>query len=187
MTDRSAVKSAAENKLPVVWLSPNRTSATIEGPKDSNNWILLNLEYSGYYRVNYDLLGWELLSAQLRRNHTVIPSLNRAQLIDDAFVMGHAGILSYEVAKRLIQYLAQADEKTYIRSVAAGHLNRMEQKMMLQFEITDKLDDKLAVSTFKLLSLFFFQVTKLKEHSGNYQSNEDVHLSAVELNQQRPH
>lgn len=157
MTDGSAMKFAAEDKLPVVWLTPQRPSVAIPGPEENYQWILLNLEYSGYYRVNYDRLNWELLSGQLVRNFTAIPPLNRAQLIDDVFVLGHANILPYDVALNLIEYLGQTnDEETYIRSVAAGHVNRIEQTIMLQsFSNTDNRNETLEVcylAFFKSLS-----------------------------------
>lgn len=91
----------------------------------SARWLLLNLNVSGYFRVNYNQENWEQLLAQLSSNHQVrgasrghgvgcgwaptshtptphaphsglpcdadsalsqvIPVINRAQIIDDAF------------------------------------------------------------------------------------------------------
>ncbi|KAG5839759.1 hypothetical protein ANANG_G00208350 [Anguilla anguilla] len=48
-------------------------------------WVLANLNVTGYYRVNYDLENWNRLLTQLNTNHQVIPVINRAQLVDDAF------------------------------------------------------------------------------------------------------
>jgi hypothetical protein len=36
-----------------------------------NDWVILNLNMSGYYRVNYDKLGWMKLSQQLQRDPKV--------------------------------------------------------------------------------------------------------------------
>lgn len=38
---------------------------------NSPNWLLLNLNVTGYFRVNYDLENWEQLLNQLDTNHTV--------------------------------------------------------------------------------------------------------------------
>lgn len=139
MTNGGDPKFSLKDRLPIVWLTPKVTSMAIEGPNDSNTWILVNLEYSGYYRVNYDRLGWELLSEQLVRNHTVIPALNRAQLIDDVFTLCHIKILPYEVSLRLIEYLAHAEEEPFVRSVAVGHVGRIQQMMEMQHINNDYL------------------------------------------------
>jgi len=38
----------------------------------------------GYYRVNYDKENWRLIQQQLMMDHTIIPPINRAQIIDDS-------------------------------------------------------------------------------------------------------
>ncbi|KAI1889465.1 hypothetical protein AGOR_G00163150 [Albula goreensis] len=50
-----------------------------------NEWVLANINVAGYYRVNYDIANWERLLEQMTADHQVIPVLNRAQIIDDAF------------------------------------------------------------------------------------------------------
>lgn len=91
---------------------------------------MLNLEYHGYYRVNYDEIGWQLLAQQLMKNYSVIPPINRAQLIDDVFVFGHSNLTSYKSALKLIEYLGQTDQElSYVRSVAAGHVGRIQQSI----------------------------------------------------------
>uniref|UniRef100_A0A6Q2YSG2 Aminopeptidase n=1 Tax=Esox lucius TaxID=8010 RepID=A0A6Q2YSG2_ESOLU len=50
-----------------------------------SEWLLVNLKMSGYYRVNYNLENWERLLNQLNTDHLVIPVINRAQILDDAF------------------------------------------------------------------------------------------------------
>ncbi|TRY88000.1 hypothetical protein DNTS_007026 [Danionella cerebrum] len=52
---------------------------------NGNEWVLVNLNMTGYYRVNYDTENWERLLNQLSENHQVIPVINRAQIVDDAF------------------------------------------------------------------------------------------------------
>lgn len=51
----------------------------------SSTWLLLNLNVSGYFRVNYNQENWDQLLQQLSNNHQAIPVINRAQIIDDAF------------------------------------------------------------------------------------------------------
>ncbi|KAH7946578.1 hypothetical protein HPB52_001508 [Rhipicephalus sanguineus] len=51
---------------------------------EKNEWIILNLQSAGYYKVNYDVDNWALLRRQLLIAPEVIPVPNRAQLIQDA-------------------------------------------------------------------------------------------------------
>jgi aminopeptidase N len=44
-----------------------------------------NIKHAGFYRVNYDELGWEKLIEELKNNHTLLDSTSRALLIDDSF------------------------------------------------------------------------------------------------------
>uniref|UniRef100_A0A672MPI8 Aminopeptidase n=1 Tax=Sinocyclocheilus grahami TaxID=75366 RepID=A0A672MPI8_SINGR len=56
----------------------------VKGP-DKDEWLLANVNGTGFFRVNYDEENWNKLHMQLERNHHVIPLINRGQLIDDAF------------------------------------------------------------------------------------------------------
>ena len=39
----------------------------------------LSLQETGFYRVNYDRRNWEMIIEQLKRDHTKIHVINRAQ------------------------------------------------------------------------------------------------------------
>lgn len=72
------------------------------------DWIIANLQETGYYRVNYDEHNWGLLIEQLQDDDfEVIHAVNRAQLIDDALNLARADIIPYETAFRLLEYLQQ--------------------------------------------------------------------------------
>eukprot|EP00066_Takifugu_rubripes_P011327 XP_003979915.2 PREDICTED: aminopeptidase N-like [Takifugu rubripes] len=78
--------------------------------RSSSSWILANLNVTGYYRVNYDLGNWERLLAQLDLDHEVLPLLNRAQLVDDAFNLARAKVISSTLALRTTCYLSMETE-----------------------------------------------------------------------------
>uniref|UniRef100_A0A8C1F0K0 Aminopeptidase n=1 Tax=Cyprinus carpio carpio TaxID=630221 RepID=A0A8C1F0K0_CYPCA len=82
-----------------------------------NEWVLANLHVSGYFRVNYDLGNWERLLSQLESNHQVIPVVNRAQILDDAFNLARASIINITLALRTTKYLLH--EREYIPWEAA--------------------------------------------------------------------
>uniref|UniRef100_A0A8C5LGH5 Aminopeptidase n=1 Tax=Jaculus jaculus TaxID=51337 RepID=A0A8C5LGH5_JACJA len=56
----------------------------------ANEWVLLNLNVTGYYQVNYDPENWRKIQTQLQTNLSVIPVINRAQVIHDAFNLASA-------------------------------------------------------------------------------------------------
>ncbi|GFO22826.1 aminopeptidase n, partial [Plakobranchus ocellatus] len=100
----------------VHWLDKEEISKSItlggnELP-DNDGWILANVNQYGYYRVNYQLGNWEALVKQLEDDHTVLPAINRAQIIDDAWNLAKAGHLPMSLALKTIGYIDK--ELTYI-------------------------------------------------------------------------
>ncbi|XP_026786092.3 aminopeptidase N [Pangasianodon hypophthalmus] len=81
------------------------------------DWVLANLNVSGYYRVNYDIENWKRLLDQLTTNHQKIPVINRAQILDDAFTLARASIINVTLALRTTKYLSM--EREYIPWEAA--------------------------------------------------------------------
>lgn len=72
----------------------------------SNDWIIFNVNQIGYYRVNYDPEMWMKIINTLNSLHfEVIPVLNRAALIDDAFNLAIANKISYGYLFGILSYL----------------------------------------------------------------------------------
>ncbi|XP_063599468.1 aminopeptidase N-like [Penaeus indicus] len=97
---------------PSAWLPAGAPSTSLSGLPSADAWILLNLQQTGYFRVNYDAKNWELLTKQLADAHEVIHVTNRAQVMDDALNLARAGQLPYDTALGLTSYLAQEKEYT---------------------------------------------------------------------------
>ncbi|XP_076848307.1 alanyl (membrane) aminopeptidase-like b [Brachyhypopomus gauderio] len=70
-----------------------------------DEWLLANLNCTGYYRVNYDEENWYKLIHQLETDHSVIPLLNRGQLIDDAFNLARAKYINVTLALSTTKFL----------------------------------------------------------------------------------
>lgn len=77
-----------------------------------DNWVLANTNVSGYFRVNYDLVNWDRLISLLSSNHKALSLMNRAQIIDDAFNLARAQIITTTLALRTTKYLSK--ETDYI-------------------------------------------------------------------------
>ena len=78
---------------------------------------VVNVQQTGYYRVNYDERNWKELAALLIEDHTKINELNRAQILDDSLQLARADHLSYDIALSLTEYLSK--EMEYIPWQAA--------------------------------------------------------------------
>ncbi|XP_065352034.1 aminopeptidase N-like [Cloeon dipterum] len=95
---------------PRFWM--NTSNATLKGLPKKDQWLLLNVNATALYRINYDTENWNLLSTALRteKNHGGIPTLNRVQIIDDAFNLARAGLLNYNFTLNLLRYLRHERE-----------------------------------------------------------------------------
>lgn len=95
-----------ENTAPKVWLR-NISEDDIELTLADNEWVILNIQETAFYRVIYDDVNYELLKDYLNSdNYINIHPLNRAQLLDDSLYLARAGLLSYSTALDLTTYLA---------------------------------------------------------------------------------
>ncbi|KAL3884568.1 hypothetical protein ACJMK2_024701 [Sinanodonta woodiana] len=81
-------------------------------PKLSDGWLLGNVDYVGFFKVNYEVEMWQKLAEQLNTNHLAFRESNRAGLIGDSFNFARASILDYSVALNLSTYLH--NETSYV-------------------------------------------------------------------------
>ncbi|XP_041451259.1 aminopeptidase N-like isoform X3 [Drosophila obscura] len=99
---------------PRVWLQCDSQGKDIPlevqsplGAKE-DQWLILNVQLTAPFRVNYDTINWKLIIKTLqggdfRRIHT----MNRAQLIDDALALSWNGYLCYKLTLDLLRYIKQ--------------------------------------------------------------------------------
>ncbi|XP_046447507.1 aminopeptidase N-like isoform X2 [Daphnia pulex] len=139
MTDGRRPDFTREGTYPRVWLTPERPTLEIpyfpqvlnrDGPaedQEPDTWILVNGQFAIYGRVLYDKANWRLISNQLMLNHTVIPKVTRAQLIDDAFTLAGAGYLDYQVVVELIEYLTLVNDE-FVQSTSLFHLKLIQER-----------------------------------------------------------
>mmetsp|Transcript_31821 Transcript_31821/g.77554 ORF Transcript_31821/g.77554 Transcript_31821/m.77554 type:complete len:1119 (+) Transcript_31821:199-3555(+) len=80
-------------------------------------WIKANAGQMGVYRVTYDDTTWGLLAQQLRQDHLLIPSIDRAGLMDDAFALAKASHVGLTLPLNLTRYLP--NEREYLPWSAA--------------------------------------------------------------------
>uniref|UniRef100_A0A8D0N4X0 Aminopeptidase n=1 Tax=Sus scrofa TaxID=9823 RepID=A0A8D0N4X0_PIG len=83
----------------------------------SDDWVLLNVNVTGYFQVNYDEDNWRMIQHQLQTNLSVIPVINRAQVIYDSFNLATAHMVPVTLA--LDNTLFLNGEKEYMPWQAA--------------------------------------------------------------------
>lgn len=108
--------------IPILWIKNGITQSLVWLDKSSkvfpemqvsdsdSDWVILNLNMTGYYRVNYDRLGWKKLNQQLEKDPKAIPVIHRLQLVDDVFSLSKNKYIEIETALDLTKYLAEEDE-----------------------------------------------------------------------------
>lgn len=75
-------------------------------PWAPDDWIVVNIQQSGYYRVNYDTELWNLIIQQLNgAQYDTIHLLNRGQLIDDSFHIARSGRITHDIPFDIMNYL----------------------------------------------------------------------------------
>ncbi|KAF6125607.1 laeverin [Phyllostomus discolor] len=122
--------------VPILWMRNGTTQSLVWLDKSSrlfpemqvsdsdHDWVILNVNMTGYYRVNYDKLGWKKLNQQLEKDPKAIPVIHRLQLIDDAFSLSKNNYIEIETALDLTKYLAEEDEIIVWHAVLVNLLPR---------------------------------------------------------------
>ncbi len=85
-------KFNGSNTQNLTWLSltDGHIDIPIEQDDDVSRWILGNVDFMGYYRVNYDRNNWLKLIQQLKTNHLVFSPTERAALVYDSFTFARS-------------------------------------------------------------------------------------------------
>ncbi|XP_037920105.1 membrane alanyl aminopeptidase isoform X2 [Hermetia illucens] len=118
LTYTTDVESNFENTNTKALLPKSTSEVTIDLGNQSAKWIIANIQEVGYYRVNYDDTIWDnIRKALVSANHGKIHELNRAQIVDDVFNLGRAGLLKYERVIQILEYLKS--ETNYLPWYAA--------------------------------------------------------------------
>lgn len=90
-----------------------------------HQWIKLNKNQIGYYRVNYGSEEWKKLSTALLSGLSAFSISDRAHLLNDAFSLADASQLAYDVPLDLTRYL-KAETEFVPWKVAIAKLSEMK-------------------------------------------------------------
>lgn len=96
---------------PKFWMKErSRLILDVELELKETDWVIFNIQQTGFYRVDYDDGLWHLIIQQLQTNASMIHPINRAQLVDDAFNLARAGHVGYPLLFNLVQYLPKEND-----------------------------------------------------------------------------
>ncbi|XP_075168466.1 aminopeptidase N-like [Haematobia irritans] len=76
----------------------------------NDEWLILNKQSTGFYRINYDEQNWKLLIRGLVEKPYQIHPRNRAQLMHDAYRFSASQRLSHSILMEMLTYLSQEDQ-----------------------------------------------------------------------------
>ncbi|XP_015795165.1 endoplasmic reticulum aminopeptidase 1-like [Tetranychus urticae] len=98
----------------LIWMSSSNSVIPFPHHVD---WFKINVNQTGFYRVNYDEYNWKRLISLLDRSgpdtHLLSPS-DRANLIDDAFSFMRMDLLQPQIALNITSYLEKSKERDYV-------------------------------------------------------------------------
>ncbi|XP_043469608.1 aminopeptidase N [Leptopilina heterotoma] len=137
ITFTSESKLNFNNTQPSHWMRAEKSLTIPDLDARSTEWVLFNVQETGYYRVNYDKENWQKLTKQLiEGNFKDISTINRAQLIDDSLNLARSGKLNYSTALDLTNYLVRETEYLPWKSAltAMSYLN----SMLIKYQGYDK-------------------------------------------------
>lgn len=88
------------------WFYYDQPSITIN-LGENVEWIKINKDQKGYYRVNYEADMWTSISNALKANPFTFSVLDRAHILNDVFSLAQAGEVPYETALQMTEFLGQ--------------------------------------------------------------------------------
>lgn len=117
--------------IPVKWTDNNNSTVTLFNRSEKegitlntnlggNDFLKINPDHIGFYRVNYEAEVWDMIAGNLSSNHTGFSSEDRTSFIDDAFALARAQLLDYKTALNLTTYLrSEKDFLPWQRAISA--------------------------------------------------------------------
>ncbi|XP_070155698.1 aminopeptidase N-like [Polyergus mexicanus] len=127
-----------------------------------NEWIIVNTQQIGYYRVNYETNNW-LNIARYLNNITLykkIHVLNRAQIIDDAYYFVKTGQMNLSTFLNLTEYLSH--ETDYVAWYPMFKvLEDMSNIFLFSSEEINHFKEKIGKSLYELLQRLTYTETPM--------------------------
>ncbi|XP_058811597.1 aminopeptidase N-like [Topomyia yanbarensis] len=149
----------------VFWMPQGVSQLSIELYTPPESYLLVNPHQTGFYRVNYDTELWQRLIKQLNVDHTVIPPVSRAQLIDDSIKLVQAGKLDTATSFELIKYLQhETDYIPWYTAFASDNIQYINNGLVVDQQAYRALQKFLSSLTNNLLQRVGFAEVSNEPH-----------------------
>lgn len=122
----STTSHPATNEIPEYWMTQNDKVLVLKDVVQEGEMFFLNVNRSGYYRVNYDI---DLLKT-LAREFSNLPEIIRAQLIDDALFLARAEMVSYDIPLTFLMRMAEKPKDILPWTAATKGLQHLNEMML---------------------------------------------------------
>ncbi|KAM5176502.1 aminopeptidase N [Callospermophilus lateralis] len=147
----TSIRNGIEQKT--YWLqSVQKAQSEYFRTSSDDEWVLLNLNVTGYYLVNYDESNWKKIQTQLQTNLSAIPVINRAQVIHDSFNLASAGRIPVTLALDNTLFLIQETE--YMPWEAALSSLNYFKLMFDRFEVYGPMKNYLKKQVYPLFTYY---------------------------------
>jgi len=97
--------SDANKTVNRAWFYHTMEKLTLEITNNAN-WVKINKDQIGYYRVNYDQSMWESMKDALKADINAMSVLDRAHLLNDVFSLAQGLKIDYTTALKMTEFLA---------------------------------------------------------------------------------
>lgn len=104
------------DRTPKLWMSDATTSVPHDNADD---WIIINLHRTGYFKVSYDASIWPSFIAALQEDHETIAAYHRGQLFVDADTLVRGEVLTPTHGLEMLSYLDKENDFTVWRDKSA--------------------------------------------------------------------
>ncbi|XP_075971973.1 putative aminopeptidase-2 [Anticarsia gemmatalis] len=110
----------------------NEKSTSFSIANFDHTWVIFNVQETGFYRVNYDQHGWQMIERALKgEDREKIHHLNRAKIVNDLFALFYADKVEFSTLYEVIGFLTEESDYsvwfaalkgfTKLRSSYMGH------------------------------------------------------------------
>ncbi|XP_055837479.1 membrane alanyl aminopeptidase-like [Episyrphus balteatus] len=120
LTYTTNIENNFNNTFPQLYFKKDQQQIVLNFEKPIQ-WIMFNIQQTGYYRVMYDInLYNKLYNSLLENNWSNIHVLNRAQFVDDLFALGKVGLYKYDSIFKWLEYLETETHYTPWKATIKG-------------------------------------------------------------------
>lgn len=124
----------------------------------ASDWVIFNLQQSGYFRVNYDAQNWQLLIDELvSGDHESFPATNRAQMIDDINVLANYQKVDNTLRFSLMEYLSRETDMIPLQA-ASRHVRALGRMIASsdKYYLFQRYVTKMVKNSYDTVEKFFF-------------------------------